>query len=99
MSNFELTRRNWLQAAAIGGATFASHGLPISVHAAEPDASAKPAKWVDGEPVQLKGLKVTASEPVLVKRSRWYCWFPSLIRQPNGTAWAVMSAYADIHVS
>lgn len=22
-------------------------------------------------------MNVTLSEPVLVKRSRWYCWFPS----------------------
>jgi len=34
-----------------------------------------------------------------VKRSRWYCWFPSLIRQPDGALWAVMSAYGDIHVT
>lgn len=100
MSDFDLTRRNWLQAAtAIGTAAVVSEVLPSSVQAAESDAPARPATWVDGEPLQLKGLKVTASEPVLVKRSRWYCWFPALIRQPNGTLWAVMSAYADIHVS
>jgi hypothetical protein len=44
-------------------------------------------------------MEVELSEPALVKRSRWFCWFPSLIRQPDGTLWAVMSAYADIHVS
>lgn len=47
----------------------------------------------------LDGLAIELSEPVLVKRSRRYCWFPSLIRQPGGTLWAVMSAYADVHVS
>lgn len=45
------------------------------------------------------GLAVTLSEPVLVRRSRRYCWFPALIRQPDGTLWASMSAYADEHVS
>ncbi len=49
--------------------------------------------------IPLDGLTVTLSEPMLVKRSRRYCWFPSLIRQPDGTLWASMSAYADEHVS
>ncbi|MDA1141126.1 MAG: sialidase family protein [Planctomycetota bacterium] len=55
--------------------------------------------WNTHALIQLEGLKVELSEPVLVKRSRWYCWFPSLIRQPEGTLWAVMSAYGDIHVT
>ncbi len=55
--------------------------------------------WTTQARVQLRGLTVELSTPVLVKRSRWFCWFPSLIRQPDGTLWAVMSAYADIHVS
>ena len=49
--------------------------------------------------IKLTGLEVEVSKPVLVKRSRWFCWFPSLIRQPNGTLWAVMHAHPDIHVS
>ncbi len=56
-------------------------------------------RWTDSASKRMDGMGVTLSEPVLVKRSRWYCWFPSLIRQPDGTLWAVMSAYADIHVS
>ena len=55
--------------------------------------------WTTQRVVQLQGLDVELSKPVLVKRSRWYCWFPSLIRQPNGCLWAVMSAYADMHAS
>ena len=55
--------------------------------------------WKTQVPVKLRDLTVELSEPVLVKRSRWYCWFPSLIRQPNGTLWAIMSAYADMHAS
>jgi hypothetical protein len=62
-------------------------------------AAAAAAEWTDRAPVQLKGLRVTCSEPRLVKRSRWFCWFPSLIRQPDGTLWAIMNAYADVHVS
>lgn len=55
--------------------------------------------WKTQSQIALNGLTVTVSEPVLVRRSRWHCWFPSLIRQPDGTLWAVMSAYGDIHVS
>lgn len=56
-------------------------------------------EWKTNERVKLGKLSVELSEPVLVKRSRRFCWFPSLIRQPDGTLWAIMSAYADIHVS
>ena len=56
-------------------------------------------EWRTNSSVSLSGLRVSLSQPVLVKRSRWYCWFPSLIRQPDGVLWAVMSAYADIHAS
>jgi len=55
--------------------------------------------WTIHSKIQLEGLRVELSEPVLVKKSRWYCWFPSLYRQPDGTLWAQMSAYPDIHVS
>ena len=41
-------------------------------------------EWQTQSVVSLHGLDVEVSVPVLVKRSRWYCWFPSLIRQPNG---------------
>lgn len=61
--------------------------------------SSNSAKWIDQQPVALQGLRVTPSAPVLVKRSRWYCWFPSLIRQPDGTLWANISAYADMGVT
>lgn len=85
------TRRDWLKSAAL---LSASAALPVPTFAA-----AAAAEWTDRAPVQLKGLRVTCSEPRLVKRSRWFCWFPSLIRQPDGTLWAIMNAYADVHVS
>lgn len=47
----------------------------------------------------MDGLAVEVSGPVLVKRSHWYCWFPSLILQPSGVLWASMSAYGDMHAS
>lgn len=86
------TRRDWLKSAALLSAGAA---LPVPTFA----AAAAAAEWTDRAPVQLKGLRVTCSEPRLVKRSRWFCWFPSLIRQPDGTLWAIMNAYADVHVS
>jgi hypothetical protein len=61
-------------------------------------SNAATAGWIERAPIQLNGLRVTLAEPALVKRSRWFCWFPSLIRQPNGTLWAVMSAYGDYNV-
>ena len=56
------------------------------------------ADWKTAAAVKLQGLTVELSQPVLVKRSRWFCWFPSLIRQGD-VLWAVMNAYADMHVS
>ncbi len=49
--------------------------------------------------LELEGLTVELSDPVLVKRSRWFCWFPSLIRQGDGTLWAIMTAHADVQVT
>jgi hypothetical protein len=48
---------------------------------------------------ELKGLKVTLSEPVLVARSKGYLWFPTLTRRPDGTLLALMSNYADVHTT
>lgn len=94
MSSLDQTRRDWLKTATLLGAgAGATATLPMSASGADA------AKWTDRPAVQLNGLRVTCSEPVLVKRSRWFCWFPSLIRQPDGTLWAIMNAYADIHVS
>jgi len=55
--------------------------------------------WTTHTRVELRGLTVELSEPVLVKRSHWYCWFPSLIRQGDDALWAIMTAYADVHVT
>ncbi len=84
------TRRHWLKIVLLFGASAVLGGAT---------SSAESAQWTDRPTVQLKGLRVTCSEPVLVKRSRWFCWFPSLIRQPDGTLWAVINPCADIQVS
>ena len=55
--------------------------------------------WSTRGVIPFNEHRITVSEPVLVKRSRWFCWFPSLICQPDGTLWAIMNAYADVHVS
>jgi hypothetical protein len=49
--------------------------------------------------IKLKNHSVELFRPALVKKSRWFCWFPSLIMMPDGILWAVMQANADIHVS
>lgn len=89
-------RRDLLKSAVALGAA----SLPLELaanHAAAADKSAS--TWVDKATVKLNGLTVTLSQPALIKRSRWFCWFPSLIRQSDGTLWAIISAYADEHVS
>ncbi|MFA6568659.1 MAG: sialidase family protein [Victivallales bacterium] len=53
------------------------------------------AGWNDRAPIELQGLRVTMSEPVLVRRSNWFCHYPSLIRQPSGRLWATIQANAD----
>lgn len=55
--------------------------------------------WIDRASITCDGLPVTLSDPVLVRRSKRYCWFPSLIPLADGTLLATMAPYADIHVS
>src|SRR5262245_37268841 len=66
--------------------------IPLAGCAAE-----KPA-WSVAKTVQLKGLKVSLSKPVLVARSKGYLWFPTLIPLGKGRLLALMSNYADEHV-
>lgn len=53
------------------------------------------AGWLDRTTKELCGFRVTMSEPVLVRQSRRYCWFPTVFRMSNGDLWAVMSPIAD----
>jgi hypothetical protein len=47
----------------------------------------------------VAGRRVTLSKPVLVGRSKGYLWFPTVVRLSSGELLAMMSDYADIHVS
>jgi hypothetical protein len=44
-------------------------------------------------------MSITLSDPVLVKRTKDFCWFPSLARLGNGDLLALMSATPDAHVT
>jgi hypothetical protein len=68
--------------------------MPRYLCSAEP---VKPA-WEEGNTVELQGVTVKLSRPVLVARSRGYLWFPTLMRLADGDLLALMSNYADAHV-
>jgi len=55
--------------------------------------------WRDAATVTLDDLRVTLSEPRQVTRSRGYRWFPSLFRYGKDGLAAMISCYADIHVT
>ena len=57
------------------------------------------ARWTDSETVELDGMRVTLSEPLLVGRSRGYFWFPNLWTMPNGDLLSTISPVPDIHLS
>ena len=55
--------------------------------------------WIDAETVELEGLRVTLTEPVLVGRRKGYFWFPNLWNMPNGELLSTISPVPDIHLS
>jgi hypothetical protein len=55
--------------------------------------------WKPGQTVPFEQGQVALSQPVLVARSKGYLWFPSLSRLSDGRLLAVMSNYADEHVT
>jgi hypothetical protein len=55
--------------------------------------------WQVGNTVEMPGLTVTLSKPVLVARSKGYLWFPTVARLSTGELAAMMSDYADEHVA
>lgn len=57
------------------------------------------ATWTDAATVELNGLRVNLSTPRPVHRSHGYCWFPSCFTYGDGRLAAMMSCYADIHVT
>ena len=61
--------------------------------------AAKVATWTDSQSVDLEGMRVTLSEPVLVGRSKSYFWFPNLWAMPNGDLLSTISPVPDITLS
>ncbi len=59
----------------------------------------KATEWTDAATVELDGLNVTLSEPVLVGRRKGYFWFPNLWLMPNGDLLSTISPLPDIHLS
>ncbi|MDE0464144.1 MAG: hypothetical protein OXH93_17120, partial [Caldilineaceae bacterium] len=57
------------------------------------------ATWTDSATVDLDGMRVTLSEPVLIGRRRGYFWFPNLWTMPNGELLSTISPVPDIHLS
>ena len=55
--------------------------------------------WKPGQTLPFQQGHVTLSQPVLVARSKGYLWFPSLSRLSDGRLLAIMSNYADEHVT
>ena len=55
--------------------------------------------WRDSETVDLDGMRVTLSEPLLVGRRKGYFWFPNLWTMPNGELLSTISPVPDIHLS
>ena len=89
MNDFRLTlARLSIVLAALSACLFASEGR---VQAEDAPG------WVVEKTIELEGLKVSLSRPVLVARSKGYLWFPTLTRLADGGLVALMSNYADIH--
>jgi hypothetical protein len=66
---------------------------PVCV-AAEPASG-----WKTAATVELNGLRVSLSKPVLVARSKGYLWFPTMTRLSGGDLFAVLSTNLDAIVA
>ena len=71
----------------------------VALAGEDPGAAARGPAWRPGKAIDLKGLKVHLSDPVLVWRSKSFLWFPTLVRLGNGELLAIMSPCADTHFS
>ncbi len=83
-----------LAAFSLLGSTFLLGEAALGEHA---DVAGR--TWQAGNTVDVPGLRVTLSKPVLVGRSKAFLWFPAVVRLSSGDLVAVMSDYADMHVS
>ncbi len=57
------------------------------------------AAWIDRETLDLDGMRVTLSQPIVVGRRRGYFWFPNLWKMSNGDLLSTISPVPDIHLS
>ena len=73
--------------------------LPTPTIAAAAAADSTNEGWRAGNSIDMAGLTVTLSKPVLVARSKGYLWFPTVVRLADGGLVAMMSDYADEHVT
>ena len=53
--------------------------------------------WKVARAVELKGMSVSLSEPVLVARSKGFLWFPTLVQTAGGDLMAIFSDQNDTH--
>ena len=54
--------------------------------------------WEDRRTVDLRGLRVTLSRPILVARSRGFHWFPCIARLGGGDLIATVATTADAYI-
>lgn len=92
---------HWMPRKTIACFTFIVLGWTVAGSGVEAgDATApvagKSEAWKPGKLTELKGVKISLSQPVLVARRADYLWFPTLVKMPNGDLLAIMSSYADI---
>ncbi len=74
-------------------------GLTLLVTQPESALAQDKPTWKPGQTLPFQQGHVTVSQPVLVARSKGYLWFPSLSRLSDGRLLAIMSNYADEHVT
>jgi hypothetical protein len=72
---------------------------PAGTAAAADQPGPSESGWRTGNIVEVPGLRVTISKPVLVGRSKGYLWFPTVVRLSSGDLLAMMSDYADTQVA
>lgn len=75
--------------------------LTLAVLRGQPARGAEPAAkavWKVGQSTELKGAKVTLSQPVLIMRDPGYLWFPTIIPLADGKLLAMATDYSDTSV-
>ena len=79
------------------GLPFAGGAPDIGIFGTGGNMAQEKPRWIDADPIRLKGVDVALSRPVLVGRSKGYFWFPQLVPLSNGELAALVSGYPDEH--